>query len=104
VLDVSSGPLSMAEASGELLGRIERQIRQGRAKILLNLKDVLYVDSGGLAEIVRGFHAARQAGGQLALCHLVPRMRELMTVTRLDAHIPVFESEEDAIRSFTAPA
>jgi len=60
------------------------------------------VDSDGLGEIVRGFNDVRQAGGRLALCGVAVHLRELLVTTKLDEYIPVFDSEQEAVRSLTA--
>jgi anti-anti-sigma factor len=62
------------------------------------------VDSDGLGEIVRGFNDARQAGGRLVLCSVAAHLRELLATTKLDAYIPIFDSEHEAVRSLQARA
>ncbi|HEX2455265.1 MAG TPA: STAS domain-containing protein [Vicinamibacterales bacterium] len=102
ILDVRGGPISFSEASDQLLNAIRQVVQRGSRKILLNLRDVHYIDSVGLSEIVEGFKTSRNAGGMLKLCEVVPGFRRLLDVTKLDRVIEVFESEGDALRSFAA--
>jgi anti-sigma B factor antagonist len=102
ILDVSGGPISFADDSDQLLNAIRQLVNRGSRKILLNLRDVHYIDSDGLSEIVEGFKTTRNAGGMLKLCELVPGFRRLLVVTKLDRVIEVFESEDAALRSFAA--
>jgi anti-sigma B factor antagonist len=100
VLDVRGGPISFAADSDQLLNAIRQLVNRGSRKILLNLRDVHYIDSEGLSEIVEGFKSTRNAGGILKLCEVVPGFRHLLVVTNLDRVIEVFESEDAAVRSF----
>jgi anti-sigma B factor antagonist len=100
VLDVRGGPISFAADSDQLLNAIRQLVNRGSRKILLNLRDVHYIDSDGLSEIVEGFKSTRNAGGILKLCEVVPGFRRLLVVTNLDRVIEVFESEDAALRSF----
>jgi len=100
ILDVRGGPISFAGDSGRLLNEIRQLVNRGRLKVLLNLRDVHYIDSDGLSEIVEGFKNTRNAGGILKLCEAVPGFRRLLGVTNLDRVIEVFESEDEALRSF----
>jgi anti-anti-sigma factor len=77
-------------------------VQRGSRKILLNLRDVHYIDSDGLSEIVEGFRTTKDEGGMLKLCEVVPGFRRLLAVTKLDRVIEVFESEDAAVRSFAA--
>ena len=104
VLDVRGGPISFSEASDQLLNTIRQLVQRGSRKILLNLRDVHYIDSDGLREIVEGFKTSRTAGGMLKLCEVVPGFRRLLAVTKLDSVIEVFESEDAAVRSFAGQA
>jgi anti-sigma B factor antagonist len=102
ILDVCGGPISFSEASDQLLNTVRQLVQRGSRKILLNLRDVHYIDSDGLREIVEGFKTTKDEGGILKLCEVVPGFRRLLAVTKLDRVIEVFESEGDALRSFAA--
>jgi anti-sigma B factor antagonist len=102
ILDVRGGPISFSEASNQLLNAVRQLVQRGSRKILLNLRDVHYIDSDGLSEIVEGFRTTKDEGGMLKLCGVVPGFRRLLAVTKLDRVIEVFESEDAAVRSFAA--
>ena len=50
------------EAIHELIADL---FRDGRKKVLLNLRDVSYLDSSGLAQLVRALCTARKTGAEL---------------------------------------
>ena len=68
--------------------------------LILNLRDVYYVDSGGVGLLVRLLNRARTAGGDLKLCDISDRIREVLRITRLDRVFSVHPSEADAIAGF----
>ena len=82
-----------------LVAAIENHVRDGYSTILLNLREAHYMDSEGLGEIVRGVTLARDAGGSLAVCELVPKIRDLFSITRLDSHIPIFQTEVEGVHA-----
>jgi anti-anti-sigma factor len=102
ILDVRGGPVTFSKYPADLLNAILGLVQRGCLKILLNLRDVHYIDSEGLREIVEGFQTTRSRGGILKVCEVVPGMRRLLAVTNLDRVIEVFESEDAALRSFAA--
>ena len=99
ILDLLVEGASRLDMSGRLLSRIEQLIGDRHIKILINLSEVRHVDSDDFGELVRGFNAARQAGGRLAFYGVGARMRDLLVATKLDDYIPVFDSEHEAVRN-----
>jgi len=104
ILDMSAGWVATADSATSLLGTVEQLIDQGSVHIVVNLGEVRSVDSDGLGEIVRGFNDAREAGGRLVLCSVAAHLRELLATTKLDAYIPIFDCEHEAVRSLQARA
>ena len=76
----------------------------GKTKILLNLGDVPYVDSAGLGEIVRTYTTISRQGGSLKLLNLTKRITDLLSITKLLTVFETYDSEADAVRSFSASA
>ena len=67
---------------------------------MLNLRDVTYIDSGGLGTLVSLYTTARNAGGALKLASLTQRVDDLLQVTKLVTIFEVFENEQAAVQSF----
>jgi anti-sigma B factor antagonist len=87
------------EAIHELLMDL---FRDGRKKILLNLRDVTYLDSSGLGQLVRGLLTARHHGAELKAVDLTPRTREVLKLTNLDLVLADFATEQAAMESFSS--
>ena len=97
VLRLAGRGVFIAEDDGALWLRTKQLIGDGYVRVLLNMRGVDYIDSFSIGEIVRGFNAARQAGGRFGVCEMVPRVRGVFVSTKLVDVIPIFETESDGI-------
>ena len=86
------------EAVHELLVDL---FRDGRRRVLLNFRDVSYLDSSGLGQLVRGLYTARKNNAELKAVELNARAQEVMHLTNLHQVFPNYEDEQAAMRSFT---
>lgn len=71
-----------------------------KGKIVINLKEVSYVDSSGLATLVEILKNMRTYGGQLKLANLSDKVRGLFEITKLDKLFDIFTDEDSAVGSF----
>ncbi len=72
--------------------------------VVLNLAAVTNVDSGGLGALVGLVLSARRIGGDLKLCGLTPKLRNLLRITRLEDVIEIRPDAESAIAAFSGRA
>jgi anti-sigma B factor antagonist len=75
-------------------------IEEGNYNLILNLSAVTYIDSycaGFLMDIYRKLF---NKAGHLKLVGLNPRVRNVLTLVRIDKVVDVFDNEEDAVNSF----
>lgn len=70
------------------------------AQVIVNLAEVIFIDSTALSSLVTNMKRCRQMGGDLRICALQPTVRVIFELTRLDKAINLFNSEEEAISSF----
>ena len=103
VLDLK-GKITLGEGDELLKDKVNSLVNQGHKKIVLNLADVPYIDSAGLGEIVRTYTTVSRQGGSLKLLNLTKRITDLLSITKLLTVFETFDSENDAVRSFTASA
>ena len=68
----------------------------GAAKAIIDLGEVPYIDSTGLAFVVELHKALQDRGGQLVLANPNPRVREVLALTRISDVIRVFDNEDAA--------
>src|SRR5688572_20962156 len=100
VLDIV-GKLTIDHGAQRLKDKINSLIAQERTRILLNLRDVPYIDSGGLGELVASYGSVMKKGGALKLLSVSSRNHDLLSVTRLVTVFESFESEAEAVQSFS---
>ena len=81
-----------------------RTVLGQNSKIVLNLSEVSYIDSGGLGTLVSLYTTARGAGGALKLAALTQRVGDLLQVTKLVSVFEVFPDEQSAVQSFKKEA
>jgi anti-sigma B factor antagonist len=103
VLDVK-GKITLGEGDEILKDKVNSLVNQGQRKIILNLADVPYLDSAGLGEVVRAYTTVSRQGGSLKLLNLTKRITDLLSITKLLTVFETFDSENDAVRSFSASA
>jgi anti-sigma B factor antagonist len=97
------GRITFGDEAASLRDIVKNLLPQSR-EIVLNLKDVSYVDSGGLGTMVGLYTSARASGGELKLCQLTHRVGDLLQVTKLLTVFDVHDTEESAIAAFRKAA
>ena len=71
---------------------------KGDGRCVVNLSEVTYIDSSGLATLVEGLQLAQKGGGVFALCAIEhPMIKDLLELTHLTEAFTIFESEADAV-------
>lgn len=76
-------------------------IDQGKKNIVVNLEKVSWINSTGLGILISGYTSVRRAGGDLVVMHASDRIESILYVTKLNLLFKSYESEEDAVRSFS---
>lgn len=98
-----SGRLVFGEESASLRDTVKKLLAQS-PKVVMNLREINYIDSGGLGTLVSLFTTARNAGGAVKLASLSQRVGDLLQVTKLFTIFEVFDDTEDAAKSFSKDA
>jgi anti-sigma B factor antagonist len=103
VLDIV-GRLTIDQGAQHLKDKINSLISQQRTQIVLNLKNVPYIDSGGLGQLVASYGSVMKTGGALKLLNVTARNHDLLSITRLVTVFESFDAEAEAIQSFQTHA
>lgn len=96
-----SGRLVLGDGDEALKAAVQRLLAAGRKQILLNLADVVYVDSAGLGALASALIEARRQQGNLRMHSPSKRLRDLLVMTRLVAALEISDSEAQALAGFT---
>ena len=78
----------------------DKAVKEKKEKVVINLKQVGYVDSSGLATLVEILKNLRSYGGKLKLASLSDKVRGLFEITKLDKLFDIAEDEDAAVNSF----
>jgi anti-sigma B factor antagonist len=68
--------------------------------VILNFKQIDFIDSTGLGMLVAVHSQMEKAGGTVRLLNLSKRGAELMVLTKLSTVFQIFDEEQAAINSF----
>lgn len=94
------GRLVIDEGDITLRNWVDRLVEEGRVKIVLDLRNVTRLDSAGIGMLVCKYLTAYRRGGRVKLLHLTARGDYLMHITKLSTVFEIFDSEDEALRSF----
>jgi anti-anti-sigma factor len=96
-----SGELDLSNST-ELRRRIERAVRDGRDRVVIDLSDLTHMDSSGLAALIDCHQLAEARGGRLALVITSESVRRTVEVRGLDRLFTTTGSRDDAVAVVTA--
>jgi anti-sigma B factor antagonist len=69
------------------------------SRLVVNLRDVRYVDSSGIASLVEVLKEARDSQKRLVLFGLNKAVHEVLQLTRLNKIFEIRETEEEALQA-----
>jgi anti-anti-sigma factor len=92
-LDLSTAP--------DLERPLEEALERGEGPILVDLSECEFIDSTGIALIVRALQRLEGAGTgrSLVVCSYNDQVRRVLDITGLDVSIPVHGSRDEALAS-----
>ena len=107
------GDVYILRLSGQLMGGPDADavrdtvlaiLNEGFKKILVDLKDVSWVNSTGLGILMSNHVTATNNGAALRLMRVSRRIDSIFMVTRLNTVFQVYNTEEEALASFADDA
>jgi anti-sigma B factor antagonist len=81
---------------------IVQLVDAGKKQILLNMEGVEYIDSAGLGTLVGGLKRASENGGKLKIFNANSQIQKVFNITGLVRVFEQFDSEEEALASFSS--
>jgi anti-sigma B factor antagonist len=94
-LDLSTAP--------ELEGPLDEALNSGEGSLLIDLSRCEFIDSTGIALIVRAWQRldSGENGRALVICSQNDQVRRVLEITGLELSIPVHLTRDDAIAALT---
>ena len=80
--------------------KLHELIDAGKARVVLDLAQVNWMNSSGLGILIGGLTTMRNNDGDLKLANVTERIHSLLTITKLVSVFETFPSVEAAVRSF----
>jgi len=102
IIDLS-GRIVFGDESAMLRDKVKSLIPTN-SRIILNLAQISYIDSGGIGTMVSLFTSARAAGGDIKLANLTKRVGDLLQITKLITVFETYDNESQAIQAFAQKA
>jgi anti-sigma B factor antagonist len=65
--------------------------------LLVDLKEVSYIDSSGIATFVEGLKSMKSYGGRLKLIGLLKGVKEIFSFSKLDQVFQIYGNIDDAV-------
>lgn len=90
-IDFSTSPALRAELMSVL--------QSAPARLIVDLSDVAYMDSSGVATLVEAMQVQHQKNNKIVLCALQPRVSGIFRISRLDTIFTIVESREAAVNA-----
>jgi len=86
--------------AAEINDTLHKLIDAKRKKVVIDLGAVTLMNSSGLGILIGGVTTMRNAGGDLKLAAVSPKVMNLLTITKLVAVFEVFETVKKAVDSY----
>jgi anti-sigma B factor antagonist len=94
-------PVDELDASNS--GEFKRDIApllQSHTKLVLDLRQLRFVDSSGLGAMLSCLRQLSAKGGDLKLCSLSKQVRALFELVRMHRIFDIYGTKEEAVRAF----
>ncbi len=106
--DRLEGKIAVFELSGKIMGGEEATMFHGRIRenvnnniknVVLDLKNVAWINSVGLGMLISALTTLRNAEGRLVLANITA-VESLLSLTRLISVFEIYDSQDEAVKSF----
>ena len=84
-------------SSSLIKDQLEPVLAGKRAKVIVDLSGVTYVDSSGLAVFIEAMQSVQGYGGTFALCGLRESVQQILAISRLDQVFRIYPDQAAAL-------
>jgi len=93
--DLMGGPF--ASEMNELLHKL---LTENKKNVVIDMKDVKYVNSSGIGILISGYTTMKNGGGDLKLAQLSDKVQGVLAITKLNKVFEQFKTLDEAVKSF----
>jgi len=100
---------AIIELKGDLVGGVDAQlfrdklyqlIKDGKKNVVVDMTDVKFMNSSGIGILISGYTTLKNAVGELKLAHISDKVKGILSITMLNKVFDIFDSVDDAVKSF----
>lgn len=94
------GRIVGASEAGAVMDKLHELLERGEINVVIDLSQVMAMNSSGLGALISGLNTMRQAGGNLKLACMNEKVLRLLTITKLQGIFESFTTVSAAVESF----
>jgi anti-sigma B factor antagonist len=98
ILDIS-GEIDLYNAP-EIKDIVGKLIEQKKYNVIINLKDVTYIDSSGIGALISSLSNLKKYQGGLKIINVFASVKKVFELTKLTSFFEIYESEDEALNSY----
>jgi anti-anti-sigma factor len=95
IVEVGGGSGAAESEAAQFRDTLRGYLSQGYDCILVNVAQLTYIDSVMLGAIAQGYISAMRVGATMKLLHASRRVKDVLTVTKLDRVLETIDSEDE---------
>ena len=89
-------------SSPNLRDTLTKEMHSGTSSVLINMSEVSYIDSSGIATLVEGLQLSRQTRTRFGLFGLRSNARSVLELARLHKVFAIFADEQEALQKISS--
>jgi len=98
ILDIS-GEIDLYNAP-EIKDIVNKLIEQKKYSVVINLKEVTYIDSSGIGALISSLSNLKKYQGGLKIINVFASVKKVFELTKLTSFFEIYDSEEEAVKAF----
>jgi len=83
-----------------LTASISELVAQGKKLVVINLEDIIYIDSSGLGVLITIMSELKKSGGGLKITGINEFVHTIFKITNSAGLFDIYKTEEEAVKSF----
>ena len=101
--------ITVIELTGNVMGgpdatalndQLHKFIEDKKKRIVVDLSDVKFINSSGLAMLIGGLNTIRKSGGEMKLARASEKIETLLQMTKLNTVFDIHKTVNDAVAAF----
>ncbi|MFQ5797758.1 MAG: STAS domain-containing protein [Bacteroidota bacterium] len=101
--------VTVIELKGSVMGgpdattlneQLHKLIEAGKKKVVIDLKEVKFMNSSGLGMLIGGLTTMKNAGGELKIANASQKIESLLVITKLITVFDHYDSVKKAVETF----